>query len=189
MCGSMPDINDILRLIDREIWLVSAEHEDRRGGLIATFVSQASIVPELPRMLVGIAKQHHTCGLIEASRAFTLHLLDESHLDWVWRFGLQSGHAVEKFTGLPELDAVAWLACRVETSLDTGDRTLYLAGSAGRPAPEDNAAADDAPPLATGAAGAVERIARGPGARCGSGCRGDSGLASAALSYFRKVQC
>jgi flavin reductase (DIM6/NTAB) family NADH-FMN oxidoreductase RutF len=123
----MPDINDILRLIDREIWLVSAAHENRRGGLIATFVSQASIVPELPRMLVGIAKQHHTWGLIEASQTFTLHLLDESHLDWVWHFGLQSGHAVEKFAGLAELNAVAWLACRVETSLDTGDRTLYLA--------------------------------------------------------------
>src|SRR5437763_15073353 len=117
--------NDILRLIDREICLVTAEHEERRGGLIATFVSQASIVPEAPRMLVGIAKQHHTWGLIEASLAFTLHLLDESHLDWVWRFGLQSGH--DKFIDMPELNAVAWLKCRVETALDTGDRTIYLA--------------------------------------------------------------
>ncbi len=125
--SSPQDISDILRLIDREIWLVSAAHEKRRAGLIATFVSQASIVPDLPRMLVGIAKQHHTWGLIEASRAFTLHLLDESHLDWVWRFGLHSGHAGDKFAGLPELRAVAWLKCRVETSLDTGDRTLYLA--------------------------------------------------------------
>jgi flavin reductase (DIM6/NTAB) family NADH-FMN oxidoreductase RutF len=135
----MPDINDILRLIDREIWLVSAAHENQRGGLIATFVSQASIVPELPRMLVGIAKQHHTWGLIEASRTFTLHLLDESHFDWVWRFGLYSGHAGDKFAGLPELHAVAWLVCRVETSLDTGDRTLYLAevldGNVGKPTP------------------------------------------------------
>src|SRR5439155_12979898 len=110
-----------------ETWLVTASHASRRGGLIATFVSQASIVPELPRMLVGIAKQHHTHGLIETSRAFTLHLLDESHLEWVWRFGLQSGHAVDKFDGLPEVAPVAWLKCRVETSLDTGDRTIYLA--------------------------------------------------------------
>ena len=123
----MSDIADILRLIDREIWLVTASHEERRGGLIATFVSQASIVPQAPRMLVGIAKQHHTWGLIEASGAFTLQLLDESHLDWVWRFGLQSGHALDKFAGLPELGAVAWMKCRVETSLDTGDRTIYLA--------------------------------------------------------------
>src|SRR5260370_1090798 len=124
----MPDITDTLRLIDPEIWLVTAAHEGRQAGLVATFVNQASIVPAAPRMLVGIAKQHHTHGMIEASGAFTLHLLDESHLDWVWRFGLQSGHTTDKFAGLPELaGAVAWMNCRVETSLDTGDRTIYLA--------------------------------------------------------------
>ena len=44
-----------------------------RGGLIATFVSQASIVPDLPRVLVGLGKRHHTRGLVEASGAFGLH--------------------------------------------------------------------------------------------------------------------
>ena len=124
----MQNITNILRLIDREIWLVTATHEGRRAGLVATFVNEASIVPAAPRMLVGIAKQHYTHGIIEASWAFTLHLLDESHLDWVWRFGLQSGHTTDKFAGLPKLaGAVAWMKCHVETSLDTGDRTIYLA--------------------------------------------------------------
>lgn len=123
----MSDITDILRLLDREIWLVTATHQERRGGLIATFVNNASIVPEAPRMLVGIAKQHHTWGLIEASRAFTLHLLDESQLDWVWRFGLESGNASDKFADMPALCPVAVLECRVEASLDTGDRTVYVA--------------------------------------------------------------
>ena len=124
----MPDITPIIRLLDREIWLITAEHVQRRAGLIATFVCDASIVPEAPRMLVGIAKQHHTWGLIEASRAFTLHLLDESQLDLVWRFGLQSGHKVDKFAGLEAITGtVAWLDCRVEASADSGDRTIYLA--------------------------------------------------------------
>ena len=102
----MPDITDILRLPDRELWLVTAEHAERRGGLIATFVSNASIVPELPRMLVGIAKQHHTWTRIEASGAFVLHLLDESHVNWVWRFGLQTGHTLDKFAGLETMASV-----------------------------------------------------------------------------------
>jgi flavin reductase (DIM6/NTAB) family NADH-FMN oxidoreductase RutF len=123
----MPDTGSIPRLLNSEIWLVTAAHEQRRGGLIATFVTHASIVPDMPRMLIGIAKQHHTSTLIEASRAFTLHLLDESHLDWVWRFGLHSGHTMDKFAGMPELTALATIACRVETSLDSGDRTIYLA--------------------------------------------------------------
>jgi flavin reductase (DIM6/NTAB) family NADH-FMN oxidoreductase RutF len=122
---------------DREIWLVTARAGSISGGLIATFVHEASIAPEMPRLILGVAKQHHTWGIIEASGAFALHLISEKQLDWVWRFGLQSGHQVDKLTGLhvsagitgsPLLcDALAWLECRVESRLDTGDRTVYLA--------------------------------------------------------------
>jgi flavin reductase (DIM6/NTAB) family NADH-FMN oxidoreductase RutF len=129
--------SSLFQRLDRELWVVTAQSGARRGGLIATFVSQASIVPELPRMIVGIAQHHHTWHLIEASGAFALHLLAESQLDWVWRFGLQSGHDVDKLAGLevqaglsgaPILTAApGWLDCRVEARLDTGDRTVYLA--------------------------------------------------------------
>jgi hypothetical protein len=87
--------------------------------------------------VIGIAKQHHTWGLIEQSNAFALHLVDEGQLEWVWRFGLASGHDQDKLSdlkwhrgqsGAPILDeAPAWLDCRVEARLDTGDRTVYLA--------------------------------------------------------------
>jgi flavin reductase (DIM6/NTAB) family NADH-FMN oxidoreductase RutF len=135
---------------DRELWLLTAAAGERRGGLIATFVSQASIVPDLPRVVIGIAKQHHTHGLIEASGAFALHLIGEEHLEWVWRFGLRSGRGADKLDGLasaPGLTgspiltaALGWLDCRVEARLDTGDRTVYLAevvqgGSASEGAP------------------------------------------------------
>ncbi len=123
--------------LDRELWLVTAQAGGRRGGLIATFVSQASIVPELPRMLVGLARHHFTWGLVEAAGGFALHLIGERHLDWVWRFGLESGRTGDKLQGLahrtgatgsPLLEgAIGWLDCRVEASLDTGDRTVYLA--------------------------------------------------------------
>jgi len=133
----MNAVTDILARPDRELWLVSAQAGGRRGGLIATFVSSASIVPEMPRMLVGLARQHHTWELIEGSGAFALHLLGEQHLEWVWRFGLHSGRGGDKLAGLavtaaatgsPVLsEALAWLDCRVEARLETGDRTLYLA--------------------------------------------------------------
>jgi flavin reductase (DIM6/NTAB) family NADH-FMN oxidoreductase RutF len=131
------DIAALFNSLDRELWLVTARHEARRGGLIATCVSQASIVPELPRVLVGLAKQHFTCELVEASGSFALHLLGERHLDWVWRFGLQSGRDGDKLSGLPHTekrsgspvltDALGYLDCRVESRLDGGDRTFYLA--------------------------------------------------------------
>jgi flavin reductase (DIM6/NTAB) family NADH-FMN oxidoreductase RutF len=131
------DIGSIFAQLDREIWLVTAAAGDRRGGLIATFVSQASIASSLPRVAVGLAKHHYTWELIREAGAFGLHLLDENQLDWVWRFGLSSGRNFDKLEGVASergtsgspllTDALAWLDCRVETSLDTGDRTLYLA--------------------------------------------------------------
>jgi flavin reductase (DIM6/NTAB) family NADH-FMN oxidoreductase RutF len=128
---------ELLGRLDRELWVVTAQSSERRGGLIATFVSQASIVPSLPRMILGVARQHFTWTLIEASGAFALHLIGPDQLDWVWRFGLQSGRDGDKLDGLethtgasgaPILDqAPGWLDCRVEARLETGDRTLYLA--------------------------------------------------------------
>src|SRR5262249_35229766 len=127
----------VLAQVDRELWLVTAQAGSRHGGLIATFVSQASIVPDTPRMLVGLAKQHYTWDLVEASGAFALHLLREDDLDRVWRFGLETGRESDKLAGLnyslgktgsPIMSsAAAWLDCRVEARFDTGDRTLYLA--------------------------------------------------------------
>jgi flavin reductase (DIM6/NTAB) family NADH-FMN oxidoreductase RutF len=123
--------------LDREIWLLTAGSGGRRGGLIATFVNHASLTPEFPRVVVGIARHHHTWELIEESGAFALHLLNPDNAGLVARFALQSGREAEKFAGLathtastgsPLLDdAVGWIDCKVETKLDTGDRTIYLA--------------------------------------------------------------
>jgi flavin reductase (DIM6/NTAB) family NADH-FMN oxidoreductase RutF len=133
-------VNDAFELLERlnsELWVVTAKLGERSGGLIATFVSAASIAPECPRVVVGLAKQHATWELVEGSGAFGLHLIDETRVDWVWRFGLQTGRGRKKFDGLawhegpsgsPLLDeALAWLDCRVEARMDTGDRTIYLA--------------------------------------------------------------
>lgn len=128
-------------LYDPPLWLITAADGATRGGLIATFVVRASIVRSLPRMLAGIAKHHHTWGLIEASGGFAAHLLHADQLDLVWRFGLQSGHERDKFAGLPYETTpagqprlpgtLAWLDCRVEARLDSGDRTLYVAAVTG----------------------------------------------------------
>jgi flavin reductase (DIM6/NTAB) family NADH-FMN oxidoreductase RutF len=130
-------ISDLFAQLDRELWVVTAAAGERRGGLIATFVSAASIVPAAPRALVGLSRQHQTWELVEASGAFALHLLRPEQLEWVWRFGTQSGREVDKFAGLPFQagatgspilpDALGWLDCRVEARLETGDRTVYLA--------------------------------------------------------------
>ena len=127
----------LLACLDREVWLVTAREAGRRGGLIATFVNAASLVPDLPRVLVCLARQHFTCGLVEASGRFALHLLREDNLELVWRFGLASGRDGDKFAGLDVRDSpggcpllggtVGWLDCRVEATLGAGDRTVFVA--------------------------------------------------------------
>lgn len=144
-------VSDVLSRLNPEIWIVTASDGRHRGGLVSTTVVSASIVPEMPRITVGLAKQHTTWPLVEASGAFAAHLIEENLLEWVWRFGLQSGRDVDKLAGLdvrtgatgsPILQqALAWLDCRVEARLDTGDRVVYLAEIV------DGGLNRDAPPL------------------------------------------
>jgi flavin reductase (DIM6/NTAB) family NADH-FMN oxidoreductase RutF len=125
---------------DRELWLLSTSHGERRAGLIATSVASASIVSDLPRIVVSLGKQHHTWSVVEASRKFVLHLLRSDQLELAWKFATTTGHGGDKFDLLaseagpcgPRLaDAAGWVDCVVETSLDLGDRTLYVAEISG----------------------------------------------------------
>ena len=132
-----PAISRYLSQLDRELWIITAAHAGQRSGLVATFVQRASIVPECPRLLVGLANTHYTCELIEQSRVFGAHLIAARQLETVWRFGIARGRDGDKFeglelrqgtTGAPLLtDALACLECRVETQMFTGDRIVYLA--------------------------------------------------------------
>ena len=138
MSKNPTEFGDLLdTVLDPVLWVVTARFGEEQSGLIATLVQKASLVPDCPRILAAIAKHHYTWNLIENSRTFAVHLVGETRLDWVGRFGLHSGRIDDKFTGLqtkrgttgsPLLeDAILWMECRVETSLDIGDRTVYLA--------------------------------------------------------------
>jgi flavin reductase (DIM6/NTAB) family NADH-FMN oxidoreductase RutF len=129
--------SELFNRLDREVWIVTAADGDRRGGLVATSVGQASIAPQAPRVIVGISRQHATWKLIESRRAFAAQLIAPDRFDLLERFGTRSSRDVDKFAGLtfelsangsPILaDALAWLDCCVEAGWDAGDRTFYLA--------------------------------------------------------------
>ncbi len=92
------EISNVYSLLDPPLWLVTSAHGSQRGGFIATTVTRASIVAEIPRQLITVNKRHHTHTLIEASGAFGLHLIDETQIELAWRFGLQSGRDIDKLT-------------------------------------------------------------------------------------------
>lgn len=135
--ANLDQIEVVLRLIDREVWIVTAAAEGQRGGLTATWVSVASIDRETPVVLAGIAPNHFTAQLIEQSHAFVAHLLRPDQSALAFRFASGSGRDRDKLAGLklattpsgaPALeDCLAWLECRVFARYDAGDRLFYWA--------------------------------------------------------------
>jgi len=130
-------IDDVAKLIDREVWILTAAHGPRRGGLCATWVSMASLDPERPAVLIGLAPNHFTAELVDAAGAFGLHLLRADQHPVALNFALGSGRERDKFAGLavdsgsvgaPLLkNCLAWLQCRVFARYDGGDRWYYWA--------------------------------------------------------------
>lgn len=131
----LSEIDSVLRLLDREIWIVTAAADGRRGGLCATWVSLASIDPQRPVVVAGLAPNHFTTALISASGCFGLHLLRTDQAPLALNFAIGSGGERDKFDGLatsagsmgtPLLDdCLAALECRVFSQYDTGDRLYF----------------------------------------------------------------
>lgn len=136
------DVNHIamvLGKLDYEIFVLTAAHQDRRNGQIVCWVVPATIVPQVPRLLVGIGRTTFTRELIEASRSFALNLLGKDQWPLVTHFGFRSGRDMDKFatlpfehgvTGSPILaGTVGYLECRVRTTVEagTGAHLFYLA--------------------------------------------------------------
>ena len=127
----------LLRLVNREIWIVTSMAGDERGGLVATWVSASSIDDGRPVMLAGIAPNHFTRDLIDRSGVFALHLLTSEQVEVVWNFAFDSGRHRDKLAnvavtqsdlGNPLLnECLAWFDCRVFARCEAGDRVFYWA--------------------------------------------------------------
>ena len=131
------EIDSVFRSINREIWIVTSAAGERRGGLVATWVSQSSLDPNQPMVAVGIAPNHFTAELINESGGFALHLITREQINLAWQFAIGSGRDHDKLadvpfatglSGSPVLqDCLAWLDCKVVSRYDTGDRLYFWA--------------------------------------------------------------
>ncbi|HEX5102799.1 MAG TPA: flavin reductase family protein, partial [Pirellulaceae bacterium] len=161
MAANLHEIEAVLRLVNRDVWIVTAADGRRRGGLTATWVLPASIDSQRPVLLAAIAPNHYTAELIDASGAFAAHLLRPEQTDLAYDFGRDSGRERDKFqgqivtaaeTGSPILaDCLAWCDCRVFHRFDAGDRLFFWADVIAARAPSPPA------PLPHGAGGTEPR--------------------------------
>lgn len=117
-------------MLTHGVYIVSAQHEGKRGGLAVAWATQLAT----NRILICVGKQSATRELILASRAFGLSVLTREQIDVARAFGTRSSRKVEKFegigyhtaeTGSPLLDdCAATFDCRVETVYDHGNQKL-----------------------------------------------------------------
>jgi flavin reductase (DIM6/NTAB) family NADH-FMN oxidoreductase RutF len=127
----------IFSLTDHEIYVVTARHEGRDSGQIATWIMPATLVPDRPRVVIVLSPRNFTHGLIAASGRFVLNMLAEEQHAFVPLFGLYSTRDRDKFAGLdiertPSGIAVpggscGWAECRIISAMDLGDRIVYAA--------------------------------------------------------------
>lgn len=137
MTVSKQSTASLLQLINREIWVVTARAGQDRGGLVATWVSVASLDDSRPVMLAGIAPNHHTRELIDRSGALALHLVTAQQVEVAFQFALGSGRDRDKLAGVDVCESelgnpivqqsLAWFDCKVFARQETGDRIFYWA--------------------------------------------------------------
>jgi flavin reductase (DIM6/NTAB) family NADH-FMN oxidoreductase RutF len=77
--------------VDHEVFAITAHHEGRRSGFIATWVLPASIQEGYPQCLILSSPGNYTHELILASKRLVLHLLGRDQAELLPLLGLDSG--------------------------------------------------------------------------------------------------
>ena len=116
---------------------VTSQWQGRANAQIAVAIAAASIVPDMPRVLLQIYKTNYSHDLIHQSGAFALNFLRKDQLHLIKDFGLVSGRERDKLvsvafksgaSGSPLLEECwGYLDCRVVNAMDGGDMTCFLA--------------------------------------------------------------
>ena len=130
-------ISPILGRLWAPLAAVTSQWEEQVSAQICMAISNASIVPQRPRVLVQIYKGNYSHHIIYGSGAFALNFLGRHQLDLLREFGFFSGRDKDKLagidydtgvTGSPVLkDCWGYLECRVVNAMDGGDLTCFLA--------------------------------------------------------------
>ncbi|MFQ5442158.1 MAG: flavin reductase family protein [Thermodesulfobacteriota bacterium] len=132
--GLKPEITLAQRSIINGIYVISTKLGDRVNAMTAAWVSRASFIPPLVTIAVGKTRfSHH---MIEESGVFAVNALGQGGIETAKHFGLKSGADTDKFegidydtkvTGSPIIrGALAWVDCKVYSTLDVGDHTLFV---------------------------------------------------------------
>jgi flavin reductase (DIM6/NTAB) family NADH-FMN oxidoreductase RutF len=124
----------LLRTLTTGVYVIGVAHDGRANAFTAAWVTQVSFDPVL--VALSINPGHASYPLLQASRVFTVNVLQHGQLDLVRHFGCQSGRSADKLIGRRHrpgplgapilLDAAAWLECRLREQMPAGDHELVI---------------------------------------------------------------
>lgn len=123
-----------LFLLNAPVAVIGVAHGGRTAGLTAAWLSRVSTSP--PLLLVAVAPERHTWGVLDAAEGFSVSILRDGDLETGRLFGLNSGRDVDKWgrvehvltaDGSPALTrCAARLSCRTTSRLPTGDHEIFV---------------------------------------------------------------
>ncbi len=126
----------VLRLFNYGLYAVTAQHDGQTSGMTANWLTQSSFEP--PLLALAVESNSHSHQTIAAAGAFAVNVYDGGQRELAGRLGMTWARHPEKLdgiawdagpvTGSPLLrDALAWVECRVITSVPSGDHVLFIA--------------------------------------------------------------
>ena len=127
----------ILDDVNKEVYLVTTCYHSTKRGMIVTWVTSASLLPERKRLVLVVSPHHATTQGLLHSRTFILHRLAREQVPLVPTFGLFSSREVDKFAqlsvhlderGIPIIPGTCgWARGNMIAYIDGGDRLVVLA--------------------------------------------------------------
>ena len=140
--------SDLLHKLTYGLYVLTSQAGDERGGMLITWVTQASFEP--PLVAVAVLNAAHTTGVMRKSGAFALNFMADEQRKEAGAFGKKFAKVGDKFgdfphhpgaiTGSPLLDdALGYLECRIKSWLTAGDHDIALAEIVGAQVSRDAA--------------------------------------------------
>ena len=128
--------SDLLHKLTYGLYVLTSQDGGERGGMLVTWVTQASFDP--PLLAVAVQNTAHTTGIMKTSGTFALNFMADEQRKEAGAFGKKFAKVGDKFadfphhpgtaTGSPILDdSLGHLECRITGWLPGGDHDLALA--------------------------------------------------------------
>ncbi|MBY0552250.1 MAG: flavin reductase family protein [Candidatus Obscuribacterales bacterium] len=140
-----PHDGDLARSLGRlasGVFVVTANHEGTRIGMLSTWIGQASFAP--PVITLAVAKDRPLLAALSANATFSVNVLARRNSEIFKAFARPHNDEASRFDELSILeesidgiifkDVVSALICRVHSHVAPGDHVLVIAEvTAGRP--------------------------------------------------------